>query len=123
MSNPGLGFAVGAVAGWVGSFAVMCCFVKRGDFDGWLFTFVFAAIGAGVGGLAGATCRPWLGVLLGAVLSGGSCYGIGVLPSELLFRVAPPHPEQSHSGLYVGLAAMTAVGATAGGVGALAGKR
>jgi len=46
-------------------------------------SLVSAALGLIVGGVAGATCNPRWGTLLGALLSGGIYLGLCVLPTEL----------------------------------------
>jgi hypothetical protein len=125
----------GAVAGAVARFAVALAFlyyVSRwggkwwdGAADMWLGAFVSGLIGLGVGGLAGATCRPIAGALLGALLSGGTCFAMFVVPAELMIGMSHPGGFDRVENVEVlyGFAAMTLAGALAGFIGGSAGRR
>lgn len=130
-----VGFVAGAIAGAVARFAVALAFiiyVSRwggkwwGDgTDMWFGAFVSALIGVGAGGLAGFTCRPVLGAVLGALLSGGSCFALFVVPAELMIGMSHPggfDRVETVEVLY-GFAAMTLAGALAGFIGATLGRR
>jgi hypothetical protein len=92
----------------------------------WFLTFISAGVGLGIGGVAGVTCRPNLGAVLGGVLSAGACLTLFVLPTELALSMSggggKPYPQE-RSDIMGGLIAMTLAGAIAGGVGASAGSR
>ena len=89
---------------------------------------ISGGIGLVVGGVGGVTCKPVLGSLLGAGLSGFSCL-LAWLPIGLSSNTGPMPPEsraewETAQGLYLSAwAAMIAVGAIAGGVGAWIGSR
>ena len=129
------GFVAGAVAGAIVRFAVALGFlyyVSRWGgkwWDGasgmWLGALASAAIGAGVGGLSGWTCRPILGAAVGALLSCGSCLTLFVLPARLMIGMSHPGglDRIETAELTYGLVAMTLAGALAGFIGATIGHR
>lgn len=91
---------------------------------------VSAGLGLIVGGVAGATCRPRWGTLLGALLSGGIYLGLCVLPTEFgLAMNAGQHggnwgwEQGERLQILLGVIPMLAAGALAGGVGAAVGHR
>lgn len=129
------GFIAGAIAGAIARFVVALGFlfyVSRwggqwwgGAMDMWIGALVSAAIGAGVGGLAGWTCRPLLGAALGAMLSGGTCLGLFVVPAGLMIGMSHPgglDRVETAEVLY-GLVGMIVAGALAGLIGATIGRR
>ena len=82
-------------------------------------------IGLPIGGLAGSTCKPLLGTLIGAALSGASCFGLFVVPTELMIGMSYPGGFDRIETIEVfgGFAAMILAGAIAGGIGATIGRR
>jgi hypothetical protein len=89
---------------------------------------VSALIGLVLGGIAGVTCRPNLGALIGGVLSAGSCLVLFVLPAELALGLAEgahhrPEYLDVQWQVIIGFIAMTFAGALAGAIGAWAGRR
>lgn len=135
MSPVRTGVVAGAIAGAVlrGLVAVGFVFyVSRWGgkwWDGasgmWIASGVSAAIGLVVGGLAGWTCRPIAGALLGALLSGGTCFGLFVLPTEVMIGMSHPGGTDrvETSEVMGGFAAMIVAGAVAGFIGGMAGWR
>lgn len=127
-----IGGLVGALTGAFFRFSVAVAvaflfpkFMGRGEDEGVVFQELFlhvvpiisALVGLVVGGIAGASCRPILGILFGAILSAGCCLGMGVFPALTLAQ-----GDESFAFLVAGLAAMTIAGAVAGGIGAWAGR-
>jgi len=93
-------------------------------------SMLFAAIISGliglpIGALAGSTCKPLLGTLIGAALSGASCFGLFVVPTELMIGMSHPGGFDRIESVEVlgGFAAMIVAGAVAGGIGAAIGRR
>ena len=129
------GLIAGLIAGAVARFIVAVAFlyyVSRwggkwwgGATDMWLGAFASALIGAGVGGLAGLTCRPIWGAALGGLLSGGTCFALFVVPAELMIGMSHPGGFDRVENVEVlyGFAAMTLAGALAGFIGAAIGQR
>ena len=129
------GAITGAAVGAAARFAVALGFlhyVSRwggkwwdGAADMWWAALASGLIGAGVGGVAGWTCRPLLGALLGGVLSGGTCFGLFVVPTRLMIGMSHPGgSDRVETGeVIVGFAVMTLAGALAGFVGAAVGRR
>ncbi|MFO0906688.1 MAG: hypothetical protein U0939_27030 [Pirellulales bacterium] len=97
----------------------------NGASDMWLAAFISALIGAPIGALAGSTCQPLLGAFVGAGLSGVSCLGLFVLPTELAIGMSHPGGFDRIETLHVlvGFMAMILAGAAAGGCGAAIGRR
>jgi hypothetical protein len=89
-------------------------------------TFLLSAgIGAFAGGVGGATCRPALGAGIGALLSGGGCLVLFVLPANLMIGLSGggvTDYTEDKTAIAAALAAMTVVGTVAGGLGAAAGR-
>lgn len=147
-SDPRRGALVGAAVGAAGRLAVALGFVYYvfnwgGPFfrqsEGMSFgelpaaspamagTFLLSAgLGAFAGGVGGATCRPGLGAVIGALLSGGVCLVLFVLPANLMIGLSGggvTDCTEDKTAIAVALVAMTLVGAVAGGLGAAAGRR
>lgn len=82
-------------------------------------------IGLPIGALAGGTCRPILGTVIGAALSGGVCLTLFVVPTELMIGMSHPGGFDRIETVEVfgGFAAMIVAGAVAGGIGAAIGRR
>lgn len=141
-TNPALGGAVGALIGAVGRLAVAVSFlyyvlnwggtffrqeggVALGDLlapgsDKWPFFLLSTGIGVAAGWSGGATCRPALGAVIGAGLSGGLCAGLFVLPANVAIGMSGggvTDYAQDKTAIMVGLLAMVLVGLVAGGVG------
>jgi hypothetical protein len=136
--NRAVGALVGAVSGAVLRFLVAVSFLYyvyhwggpwwgKGETElhEYRFTFVSAGIGLVIGGIAGATCRPVLAALLGAVLSAGCCAGLFVVPVGTLIKMSGPNTWDRVETLEIlgGLLAMTVAGGLAGGIGATVGAR
>jgi hypothetical protein len=84
-----------------------------------------AALGLVVGAVAGISCRPVLGAILGGLLSAGSCFLLFVVPAEVAISYSSsnePHTREKVEVVF-GLLAMTIAGAAAGGLGAAYGRR
>lgn len=118
-----MGFLVGALIGAVGRFAVafgwaLAVWPTHTAVDNLIFGLVSGAIGVVVGGAGGVTCKPILGSLLAAALSGSSCY-LALLPLGLGHGT----PEAAYDWFWPALIGMIGVGAFAGGVGAMVGAR
>ena len=133
--NPITGAVAGAVIGAIARFAVALAFIYyvshwggkwwTGAEDMFLAAFISGLIGVVVGGLAGWTCKPLVGMVIGAVLSGGTCFGLFVLPAELMIGMSHPGGIDRVETLevIVGFLAMVIAGAMAGGIGAAIGRR
>jgi hypothetical protein len=92
--------------------------------DHFPFVLVIALNGLVIGGLAGATCKPILATLLGGFLSGGSCFGLFVVPTVMLIGIDGDIQTQLQERLTIvmGVIAMAIAGALAGGIGAVVGR-
>lgn len=90
-----------------------------------LASIISGIIGAGIGALAGSTCKPLLGALIGAGLSGGTCFGLFVLPTELMIGMSHPGGFDRIETVEVfgGFVAMILAGGFSGALGAAIGKR
>lgn len=90
-----------------------------------LAAIISGLIGLPIGALAGSTCRPFLGAMIGAALSGGACFGLFVIPTELMIGMSHPGGFDRIETVEVlgGFAAMIIAGAVAGGIGAAIGRR
>jgi hypothetical protein len=86
---------------------------------------VSGLIGLGIGAPAGATCRTLLGALIGGTLSAASCFGLFVIPTELMIGMSHPGGlDRVETGeVLAGLAVMTIAGVVSGGLGAAIGAR
>ncbi len=127
------GFLAGALIGGVGRFIVtfawaLAAFGTEERQQSWLvLPLVSGAIGLVVGGACGVTCKPILGALLGAILSGFSCL-LAWAPIAI-GHTGPPGSEsraqwETAQSLHLpAVVAMIVVGALAGGVGAWIGSR
>lgn len=133
--NRVLGAITGAAIGAFARFGVALAFIYYISHWGgkwwngageemWIAAFISALIGLPVGGFAGSTCKPLVGTIIGATLSGGSCLGLFVLPTELMIGMSHPGGFERIETLEVigGFVAMILAGATAGGTGAAIGR-
>ncbi len=115
-----LGGLVGALLGALIRGGITLFHLRGGEAFGVLGSLPSAGIGFLCGAIAGATCRAWLGALIGAVLSAG-VFGLFVIPFAYLF---------SHFDATDKVTAFTwplfiqkaIAGAVAGGIGAFVGK-
>lgn len=90
-----------------------------------LAAIISGLIGLPIGAVAGSTCRPILGSVIGAALSGGSCLTLFVVPTELMIGMSHPGGFDRIETVEVlgGFGAMIVAGAVAGGIGAAIGRR
>jgi hypothetical protein len=132
--NPIAGGVVGALVGAFLRFVVAILFlwyiehwgaagkiVREADFNVYELTAVSALIGLVIGGIAGLTCHPLLGTIVGAIGSGGSCWLLFVVPVGMFGRL--PDKGGAMTEIFWGWFAMTVAGAIAGGIGATVGRR
>ena len=129
-----LGAATGAVICAVARFGVAIGFIyyvssQGGKWWSGAQEFYWAAsisalMGIPIGGVAGWTCKPMLGTVIGAALSGGTCFGLFVLPTEMMIGMSHPGGFDRVESLEVlgGFLAMIIAGAIAGGLGAAIGE-
>jgi hypothetical protein len=143
LSSSQFGALVGALTGAVARFAVTASCIGSLSQGRWLHSddglalalilgIVSAFLGVIVGGVAGATCNPARGSLLGAVLSAGFFLGLCVLPGELAMGYSGQsgftwegwnRNRDEGLMLLLGIIPMTVAGAIAGGAGAFVGSR
>jgi hypothetical protein len=134
-----VGAVVGALLGTVGRFVVAGSFLYYvSNWGGPFFrnqgkmspTLLFgsgisAGLGLVVGGIAGYTCRPLLGALIGGSLSGLFCAGLFVLPANTLISMSGGGAidySEDKTAISLGFLAMIFVGMLAGGLGGAVGK-
>ena len=86
---------------------------------------VSGLIGLPIGALAGSTCKPLLGTLIGAALSGATCFGLFVVPTELMIGMSHPGGFDRIETVEVfgGFLAMIVAGGVSGAIGAAIGRR
>jgi len=98
---------------------------KDGNEPLYLMAIVSGLIGLPVGGLAGWTCKPILGALIGGVLSACFCGVFFVLPAE--FMIGMSHPggfdRVEVFEVIIGFVAMIIAGVVSGALGAAIGAR
>ena len=125
MRISGVGAMVGAAVGAVARTAVV--FISVGGVVPLVFVLPSAAIGLLVGAIAGALARPWLGAILGFVLS-AVIFELFMLPCASLIGVfgqltGNEHAESKFLGqTLVYMLEMGVAGALAGLIGGLVGQ-
>ncbi len=115
-----LGGLVGALLGALIRGGITLFHLSGGEAFGVLGSLPSAGIGFLCGAIAGATCRAWLGALVGGVLSAG-VFGLFVIPVAYLFSQfnAADAVTEFTWPLFIQKAI---AGAVAGGVGAFVGR-
>lgn len=115
-----IGGLVGALLGALIRGGITLFHLREGEAFGVLGSLPSAGIGFLCGAIAGATCRAWLGAIIGAVLSAG-VFGLFVIPFAYLFAQfnAAEKVTEFTWPLFIQKAI---AGAVAGGVGALVGR-
>jgi hypothetical protein len=131
-----VGACLGALVGSVLRFSVALTYLyiatdwgfqRDGEIltEGYYLAAISAFIGVIIGGIAGFTCRPVMGAVIGAALSAGCCFGLIIAPASMGVAIiegnthSTLHAEKIE--LIVGWMSMTLAGALAGGIGAYAG--
>jgi hypothetical protein len=91
----------------------------------WFTAIISGVIGLPIGFAAGYTCKPLLGTLIGAALSGGVCLTLFAVPTNLMIAMSysGDSDRTGTTEVWVGFLAMIIAGAVSGGIGAAIGRR
>lgn len=97
---------------------------KSSELTIYWFALISALIGIPIGALAGRTCEPSLGAVIGGALSGGTCFGLFVLPGEFMLALVENSESKSAEvwEIFFAFVPMVFAGAWAGGIGAAIGR-